>query len=274
LRQLPRSTLCELIESAGTRGSLALLIDRLQLLVPFETACILVYRGRGRPVPLYDTFRSPRHKAGLDNYIRYTYVLNPCYQACLNGLRPGIYRMRDLAAHAHPLPHTAGKDEPVRAAAEEEIGYITRGWPVAREEVLLMAALPDGAMAEIGFLRPYRLGGFNDQHLRAMRQAQPAAAAVLRAFWRAHSERERIPCDRSADQALENFGAGVLSARERHVARLILQGHSSLSIGLHLGISLATVKTHRKNAYAKLNISTQSELLAAFLAQIGSAAAA
>ena len=48
-------------------------------------------------------------------------------------------------------------------------------------------------------------------------------------------------------------------------AQLILRGHSSESICFNLGISLGTVKTHRKNAYAKLEISSQSELLSLFL---------
>jgi DNA-binding CsgD family transcriptional regulator len=56
-----------------------------------------------------------------------------------------------------------------------------------------------------------------------------------------------------------------LSDREREVTQLILRGHSSQSICFNLGISLGTVKTHRKNAYAKLNISSQSELLSLFL---------
>ena len=57
----------------------------------------------------------------------------------------------------------------------------------------------------------------------------------------------------------------ALTDREREVVQLILRGHSSESIGFNLGISLGTVKTHRKNVYAKLAISSQSELLSRFL---------
>ena len=53
--------------------------------------------------------------------------------------------------------------------------------------------------------------------------------------------------------------------REGEGARMSLHGHSSESICFNLGISLGTVKTHRKNAYAKLGISSQSELLSLFL---------
>ena len=50
-----------------------------------------------------------------------------------------------------------------------------------------------------------------------------------------------------------------------------LRGHSSESIGFNLGISLGTVKTHRKNAYAKLGVTSQSELLSVFLEAFRSA---
>jgi DNA-binding CsgD family transcriptional regulator len=80
-----------------------------------------------------------------------------------------------------------------------------------------------------------------------------------------------IPAENVINIAFDSFGRDLLSARECEVTQLVLQGHSSLSISLHLDISLTTVKSHRKNAYSKLNISTQSELLAIFLKSLGGA---
>ena len=67
------------------------------------------------------------------------------------------------------------------------------------------------------------------------------------------------------------FGDPVLTSREQDVARLILRGHSSDSIALRLGITTATVKIHRRNLYAKLNISSQPELFALFIDVLSSA---
>ena len=64
---------------------------------------------------------------------------------------------------------------------------------------------------------------------------------------------------------LSAFGGSLLSPREREVAQLLLRGHSTLSVSLHLKISATTVKTHRKNLYGKLGISTQFELFSLFL---------
>lgn len=65
--------------------------------------------------------------------------------------------------------------------------------------------------------------------------------------------------------ALSRFGAGVLSARERETARLILRGYSSKAMAGRLAISPETVKVHRRNLYTKLGISSQSELFSLFI---------
>jgi DNA-binding CsgD family transcriptional regulator len=55
--------------------------------------------------------------------------------------------------------------------------------------------------------------------------------------------------------------APLLSERELQVAALIAGGLSSHGIALELGVSINTVRTYRKRAYARLNISTQNELM-------------
>ena len=67
------------------------------------------------------------------------------------------------------------------------------------------------------------------------------------------------------DATRESFGQSVLTSREAEVVQMILKGHSSLSISHALTIALPTVKTHRRNAYAKLGISTQQQLFRLFL---------
>ena len=46
---------------------------------------------------------------------------------------------------------------------------------------------------------------------------------------------------------------------------MVLRGHSSNSIGRQFQITTGTVKIHRKNIYAKLGISSQSELFSHFI---------
>lgn len=71
-----------------------------------------------------------------------------------------------------------------------------------------------------------------------------------------HHLRERLLADRAG-----------LTQREAEVCAGILLGHGTQSLGLLLGISPHTVATHRKRAYAKLGISSQSGLFARYLCQ-------
>jgi DNA-binding CsgD family transcriptional regulator len=56
-----------------------------------------------------------------------------------------------------------------------------------------------------------------------------------------------------------------LTPREAEICAGILLGYSTIGLGLNLGISANTVATHRKHAYAKLGIGSQSELFARYL---------
>lgn len=59
-----------------------------------------------------------------------------------------------------------------------------------------------------------------------------------------------------------NLYAKILSPREQAVLRGIGAGHSVQAIAKELGITDATVKDHRKNIMAKLELHNQAELLA------------
>lgn len=59
--------------------------------------------------------------------------------------------------------------------------------------------------------------------------------------------------------------ATILSARERDVARGIINGHTSKEIGLSLGISPRTVEVHRRSIKRKLGVHRPAELAAKLL---------
>ncbi len=65
--------------------------------------------------------------------------------------------------------------------------------------------------------------------------------------------------------ALDHFGASVLTQREKQVVHLILHGHTTKTVSEELNIVVETVKLHRKHAYAKLDINSQSELFYLFI---------
>ncbi len=62
---------------------------------------------------------------------------------------------------------------------------------------------------------------------------------------------------------------GALTQREAEICASIALGYTTLGISLKLGISINTVATHRKRAYAKLGISSQNELFARYFDNMG-----
>ncbi len=135
------------------------------------------------------------------------------------------------------------------------------------QELLLALALDNSALAEITLSRSSDGPGFSETEISRLADVVPLVGALFRRYWAKFGESgsRTPPPDSRVDDAFADFGESVLTDREREVAQLILRGHSSDSIGFNLEISLGTVKTHRKNVYAKLAISSQSELLSLFL---------
>jgi len=248
------------------------LVRALTCLVPFELAAAFVYRGRSRPLNIYDNFELADAKKGIAAYVENTYVLNPFYQASQKGLADGVYRIRDLAPDAF-FESEYYKTYRALPDRSEEIGYITEDWPESLEEIDIAITLETDVVCELSLYRSLRDRGFADDELARISLVLPVIAALLRRYWAwfGASKLEASPPDHRIEQIFASFGAEVLTEREREVTQLILRGHSSESIGFNLGISLGTVKTHRKNAYAKLGISSQSELLSLFLQSFQSA---
>lgn len=67
------------------------------------------------------------------------------------------------------------------------------------------------------------------------------------------------------EQFHQKFGTEVCTAREHDVMLLMLQGYSVKAVAHHLGLGVETIKMHKKNIYAKLEVSSQPELLALFI---------
>lgn len=242
------------------RGNMLEIISTTQHLIPFSAAFSVVNLRNQRPVYLADTYIGASAKAAVQNYVKSTYLLNPVYNAFLDGLDPGLYLMADLA------PDNWNPD---RGAAEvlpddkEEIGYRTPGWPSGLQELALTVDLPDGALGEISLARPSTDGGFTSEQIERLKPFYPLIATAFRQVW-ARELFDRGDAIQTKRQ-LQDFATDRLTPREAQIVQMILKGHSSLSISLALKIAIPTVKTHRKHAYAKLGINTQQQLFSAFL---------
>jgi DNA-binding CsgD family transcriptional regulator len=246
-----------------------LLTHALSTLIEFEFSVVFIYRGKANPIHLHDTFSNPQARAGVANYVKNTYVLNPLYNAYQRGLKTGVYRLRELASDG--LVHGKSfRNYKISATASEEIGYLTDGWPAGREELCIAIELPSGECAELTLSRKASQGGFSDDDIASLSPVIPFLAAAIRRHWRHARLMHLSNTPDTRTDAVRAFGRNLLSPRERELAHLLLRGHSTASIGLRLAISTTTVKTHRKNLYSKLGIATQAEFFSLFLDSLGS----
>jgi DNA-binding CsgD family transcriptional regulator len=247
----------------------ALLVHALTTVVDFEYSAVFVYRGKSQPIHLFDTLPRPAAERGLFNYLNSTYVLNPFYRAYQAGIAEGVYRMRELAPDGF-FDDPATINSKAYTAATEEIGFLTEGWPPGREELCVALRLPGNECAEISLSHVSTSNGFAASDVCAIASVVPFLSAAFRHYWRqgeAANVTERRNC--AAEDAFQAFGGTLLSPRERQLAQLLLLGHSTISAGLQLGISPTTVKSHRKNLYAKLRIASQFELFSMFRESLG-----
>lgn len=242
----------------------SVLVEAIRQVVSFDHGVIFGYPERRRPVFLYDGFSSAQKRSAVAPYLNGTYLVDPFYEACVNGIEPGLYRMADLAPDRffdevgqHPgYVSPCVSEEP--GALSEEIGFFARN--------------ANGAYIVLSLMRPIQAPPFSTAEFAWLQRIAPVVQAAMEHHWRELGAiRAEEPAANPALLAdhvaslFDNFGAPLLSGREQEIARMILRGHSSEAIGQHLGIAVATVKIHRRNIYAKLKISSQSELFALFI---------
>ncbi len=236
------------------------LVNAIGTLVKFDMAMSVVYSRQRKPFYVCDTFQTEKAKQGLANYINSTYVLNPAYAAYCGRLNSGVYRIRELSSgnrvssdHYHTLK--------IKRILGEELEYITECWPHNMEEIFIAISLPANEMGEISLLRARSKGGFVDADIALLNTHLPIIEAIYRQYWikaRCYASIDNTVTP--MDYLLKTVFDGQLSTRENQVVVLVLKGTGGQDIADALGISLTTVKTHRKNLYRKLGITTQTEL--------------
>jgi len=253
-----------LIEIIGSKTFFGKLSDILEKFLPSESFIIFLYRKNAAPISLACYNGKLKYETGLTNYINYTYVINPVYRAYQKGLASGVYLISDLIrADNKNIIDLA--DCVIRIENSELIGYRTPGWPKNYAECIMFINIPNGSAIDISFLTK-RDGQQTTECRSILEEILPVLNSVLAKQFeidgKSFNPSENNP---GLEDKFQDFGNDTLTAREQEVVQLILVGHSSNSISLLLGISLTTVKTHRRNIYNKLQISSQAELFSLFL---------
>lgn len=261
------AVVADLIEQVGASDFYEQLSRRIDAIVPYAFSVIYLYRPNAAPAQLYCDRVPEKNRRGFQNYLDVTYVINPVYRAFKSGIASGVYRMGEITPDGYFDTMRARADR-IKPDTIETIGFLTLGWPSHMEELLLLIELGEGELVEISVSRKLD-NGFSKADIDLAERVFPILASCFRRHWQlcSGSIEPRLE-EAQLDRALHDFAADTLSPREQDVVQYILMGHSTHSISSHLGTSIPTVKTHRKNAYRKLTIATQAELFAQFVAFI------
>ena len=110
-----------------------------------------------------------------------------------------------------------------------------------------------GETVRIMIYRSRRDGRFDDGAISSLARNAGLLSALLLRHERGAARTEAAPPLRRGERPMPK--------RESQVCEAIVRGMTSEAIGLELGISLNTVLSYRKRAYARLGISSQNELL-------------
>ena len=230
----------------GESGFPAALERALRQLVSFEMMNGFAYAPGGKAFDLDNERIVGDRTTIVDHYLAGAYILDPFYDAVRNPPPGGMLIMRKLA--------------PDRFAETE---YYRRHYQATGivDEIGFILKLPHADAV----LSLSRIGGvpvFSRRDIARLERAAPVVRALCERHWH-----DRFSPPDVEEKAAAAISHPLLSKRELEIVTLILKGHSTYSIAATLALSPNTVKVHRRQAYAKLTISSQAELFHLFLSR-------
>lgn len=260
---LPNSAeiaLAEAIRRSGGAGFEAALCGFLRRSIACNNVVLIAFHRARKPEVLYEQADDPVVFRDLHRiYVAGAYLLDPFHDLHVNRIPPGAYRLLDIAPDQFQRSQYY-LDYYRQTTLTDELTFVS--YPDA-ETTLNICLGRDASMP-----RP-----FGSQARAVAARIAPVVAVMANRHW--HDVRANppsgsvsVPADALPERlrrVLAESHAIRLSQRQAEVALLILQGHSSGSIGLRLGVSAQTVKVFRRQLYARCGISSQAELFALLL---------
>jgi DNA-binding CsgD family transcriptional regulator len=247
-----------IIPEIGNDRLPSLLISMLKGIVPFDNAVIAHFQEGNKPQIHYNDIPPLDRDSQIDGFVSGAFLLDPFYRAAIDRGISGLHRLSDLA------PEGFKKTEYYRSyfkftQIKDEAGYIVH--------------LDGNQFINISIGRLSLAQRFNRTQLTILEDIAPIIESICKMQWDSKAKSDADASNQlpgQLDSALKYFGTAYLTERESQVVQLFLHGHSTKSIAGRLGISPETVKLHRKNSYAKLDVSSQAELFYLFIDSLAS----
>ncbi|NVK34535.1 MAG: helix-turn-helix transcriptional regulator [Rhodobacteraceae bacterium] len=251
--ELPNSAeklLGQAISALGRPDFEQLLFQWLSRCFAIDNTTMLAYFQSKVPEVLFTHAIEKSVHAQLDShYVPAAYLLDPFHALHVEMKPAGLYRLKDIA------PDQFQRNEYFAA-------YYQR--TTLLDEMAYVANPAHGVSVHICLGRDTTSNQkFSARDLQRAERIAPIVCGLIEQRWSElqssgdYSDEEVV--DRLIVSMKTEHDVG-LTPRQAEIALLILRGHSSVSIGLRLGISGQTVKVFRKQLYRKCRISSQAEL--------------
>ena len=221
---------------------------------------ILLYRKDSAPRILFNDWSTHRGLSDIQAYLDGPYRQDPFYQLVSDNEGDGLYRLSQLAPEGFPQS-SYYRDYYRHTGLMDEFNYIV--------------SLDSQTKVAICLYRTHANPMFSNDEAALLKSISPVVEAAVIRHWR-DLRPELVDSDggilqKALGQGISNFGRSLLTDRECEVAQLVLRGYSLKGAADKLNISPATVKLHRRNLYAKLDVNSQTELFSLFIDAVSSA---
>ncbi|MBC8211330.1 MAG: helix-turn-helix transcriptional regulator [Gammaproteobacteria bacterium] len=245
-----------LIEATGQNNFFPKLICFLQNRVGCDSIVVLAYHPHYVPLVLHEDLDRLDKEALYAHYFEGAYLLSPFYLRWLAATQvSALYRLQNIAPEGFfdSLYYT---DYYGRTGLCDEMGYIV---PLQNESAVLIS---------LGRTAQFQVYSKHEQ--QSLHAVEPFISRLVQLHLSMLSklpdsaQSSTTPLKKQMADTLEVFGSTLLTEKEKKVVQLMLRGHSSKSCARELGISPTTERVHRRNIYAKLQISSQAELFTLF----------
>lgn len=253
--------LAQCIDSIGNGYFPQRMVDALKTFADIDYSVAYAYSQSERPLCLFHTFSAEKRVTYVDNYQKGPYLLDPFFKACSRKIDTGLYRISDIA------PDRFYQSEYYRSY------YNQTG---LSDEICYTFYLDKGVAVVISLMRSGEGSRFSAREFRLLDSVVPIVVSLAQRHWHDIPDNFNVDADFKfhpedysfIENTVSDMFSKRLTPRETQVVAQVLEGHSSDSIGKDLGISVGTVRIHRRNIYAKLQISSQQELFSIFFKKI------
>ncbi|WP_448725392.1 helix-turn-helix domain-containing protein [Pseudomonas farris] len=223
------------------------LIRTLNEYVQIDNWVVLIFSNQQvQVVSLPEIADTEEVDAFIHRYIKGLYMLDPFYIANRENPQSGFFHMLDIAPE-HFL--------------ETEYYHQYFAQYISVDEAQYNVQLDSDRTLCISFGSNAR---FNQEQITILDIIKPWVTALMHQRMCFEIDVEKAPPEPTPwPEAILQLGTQI-TTREKDVLKLLLSGFSNKEIAGKLSLSAETIKVHRRNIYAKLNIKSQPELFARF----------